>query len=197
MTADQFLAALRAEGCQVREYRSWRTHHRNRRECARRDDPPHRLIRPSGLCGTVLRRPPRSAGPAVPQRGHRGRIDLRGGPRPRQSRGLGGPLVLQTVIAERSPLPLHRQATTDGNVRFYGLELVNRGTGTDPWPETQLDAAVRWAAALRRRHGWTQWLGAYHVIGGTGQPCLVLVCPVVGLAVLLPLPSGVGALIFG
>ncbi|MEV5595689.1 hypothetical protein [Streptomyces sp. NPDC052496] len=30
MTADQFLAALRAEGCQVREYRSWRTHHRNR-----------------------------------------------------------------------------------------------------------------------------------------------------------------------
>ncbi|MEU3544987.1 N-acetylmuramoyl-L-alanine amidase [Streptomyces paromomycinus] len=49
-----------------------------------------------------------------------------------------------------------RQATKDGNARFYGLELVNRGTGTDPWPEVQLDAAVRWAAALCRLHGWTE-----------------------------------------
>nr|WP_107058776.1 N-acetylmuramoyl-L-alanine amidase [Streptomyces rimosus] len=51
---------------------------------------------------------------------------------------------------------MDRQATTDGNAHFFGLELVNRGTGTDPWPETQLDAAVRWAAALCRRHGWTE-----------------------------------------
>ncbi|GCD47923.1 hypothetical protein [Streptomyces paromomycinus] len=30
MAAVQFLMALRTEGCRVREYRSWRTHHRNR-----------------------------------------------------------------------------------------------------------------------------------------------------------------------
>lgn len=43
----------------------------------------------------------------------------------------------------------------DGNDHFYGVEIENKGNGTDPYPAVQLDQAVRWTAAICRHHGWS------------------------------------------
>lgn len=47
------------------------------------------------------------------------------------------------------------------NARYYGIEIENLGNGKDPYPVAQYDAAVRWAAAICRAHGWS----AQSVIG--------------------------------
>lgn len=44
----------------------------------------------------------------------------------------------------------------DGNDHFYGIEIENRGNGSDPYPPVQLDQAVRWATAICRHHGWSE-----------------------------------------
>jgi hypothetical protein len=68
--------------------------------------------------------------------------------------GLGDPDVLQAVIAEKAP-PVDDQATVDGNRSFYGFECENLGDNKDPWPEEQLLAIERVAAAICRHHGWS------------------------------------------
>jgi hypothetical protein len=68
--------------------------------------------------------------------------------------GLGDPDVLAAVIAEKAP-PLDDEATVDGNRSFYGFECENLGDGKDPWPEEQLLAIERVAAAICRHHGWS------------------------------------------
>ena len=69
--------------------------------------------------------------------------------------GSGDSDVLAAVIAERS-LPAANETDADGNSRFYGFECINRGDQRDPWPEAQLDAVARAAAAICRAHGWTE-----------------------------------------
>ena len=41
-----------------------------------------------------------------------------------------------------------------GNSFFYGFENENLGDGSDPWPDAQLDAMARAAAALCQLHCW-------------------------------------------
>jgi N-acetylmuramoyl-L-alanine amidase/Hemopexin len=41
-----------------------------------------------------------------------------------------------------------------GNGHYYGFENENKGDGIQPWPEIQLDAMARAAAALCQRHCW-------------------------------------------
>ncbi|NEA60978.1 N-acetylmuramoyl-L-alanine amidase, partial [Streptomyces sp. SID13666] len=53
-------------------------------------------------------------------------------------------------------LPLDNEANTDGNRHFYGFECENLGDGEDPWPQVQLDAIEKVAAAVCRHHGWTE-----------------------------------------
>ncbi len=67
--------------------------------------------------------------------------------------GSGDDDVLRAVIAERE-LPADNEASTDGNRHFYGFEAVNLGDGKDPWPDAQLLAIERAAAAICRAHGW-------------------------------------------
>jgi N-acetylmuramoyl-L-alanine amidase/Hemopexin len=43
-----------------------------------------------------------------------------------------------------------------GNSFFYGFENENLGDGVDPWPEVQLDAMARAAAALCQVHCWNE-----------------------------------------
>lgn len=43
----------------------------------------------------------------------------------------------------------------DGNDSYYGLEIENRGDGTDVYPTVQYVAAVKWATAICRFHGWS------------------------------------------
>ncbi len=62
------------------------------------------------------------------------------------------------TLTERG-LPPPGNATTAGSIfgnrTYYGIEIENRGTRSDPYPEVQMDATVRSAAAICRMHGWT------------------------------------------
>lgn len=75
--------------------------------------------------------------------------------------GTGDPHVLQHVIAEDYivlPKPRYEDGDpggVDGNARFYGFELLNKGDGHDPWPQGQVIAAARAAAGICRYHGWS------------------------------------------
>lgn len=69
--------------------------------------------------------------------------------------GLGDDDVLHAVINETA-LPKPNENNTDGNDSFWGAEIANLGNGKDPYPAAQYDAAVRWAAAICRAHGWSE-----------------------------------------
>ncbi|MBB4983665.1 MULTISPECIES: peptidoglycan-binding protein [Streptomyces] len=172
LTADRFVAALRAEGVNVVEHPGWRTHNRNGHGAW---GPVTGVIihhtvsagtansvemcfdgyegLPGPLCHGVIAKD--------------GSVHLVANGRANHAGG-GDPSVLQAVISEtygdRPPAPREHQGSAgavDGNSRFYGFECVNLGDGTDPWPPAQLDAIERVSAALCRAHGW----GARSVIG--------------------------------
>lgn len=164
LSASALLAALKAEGCQVVEYRDWRTHNRNHKGAW---GPVHGVVihhtvssgeensvalcynghasLPGPLCHTVG--------------GKSGKLYMVSAGRANHA-GSGDDDVLRAVINETA-LPADNEANTDGNARFYGIEIVNLGNGRDEYPAVQYDAAVRWAAAICRAHGW----GAASVIG--------------------------------
>ncbi|GAA3374267.1 hypothetical protein GCM10020367_37490 [Streptomyces sannanensis] len=172
LTADRFVAALRAEGVTVVEHTGWRTHNRNHagawgpvagvmihHTVSSGTDSTVELCHngydglPGPLCHGVIAKD--------------GTVHLVGNGRANHAGG-GDPSVLQAVITEaygdRPPVPRAHQGSSgavDGNARFYGFECINLGNGTDPWPAAQLDAIERVSAALCRAHGW----GARSVIG--------------------------------
>ena len=164
LAASKLLTALTAEGCNVVEYRSWRTHNRNHmgswgpvngvmihHTVSSGEDSSVALCYnghanlPGPLCHTVG--------------GKSGKLYMVSAGRANHA-GSGDADVLRAVINETT-LPADNEANTDGNARFYGLEIVNLGNGKDQYPAVQYDAAVRWAAAICRAHGW----GAASVIG--------------------------------
>jgi hypothetical protein len=157
LSATTLLAALRAEGCKVVEYRSWRTHNRNHKgtwgpvngvmihhTVSSGEDSSVALCYnghaslPGPLCHTVG--------------GKSGQLYMVGHGRANHA-GSGDGDVLRAVVNETA-LPADNDTSTDGNRHFYGLEIVNLGNGKDTYPNVQYDAAVRWAAALCRAHGW-------------------------------------------
>lgn len=159
LSASQLISALHAEGLGTVEYPGWRTHSRNHKgewgpvhgvmihhTVTLGTDASVRLCHdghttlPGPLCHAV--------GPKD------GRLFMVGHGRANHA-GLGDGRVLADVIKEE-PLRRPRVADTDGNQHFYGVELINLGDGHDPWPEEQVDAAARWAAALCRAHGWSE-----------------------------------------
>ncbi|MFF3092259.1 peptidoglycan-binding protein [Streptomyces cyaneofuscatus] len=164
LSADRLLQALRDEGLHVVEHRSWRTNNRNHKG-------------PWGPTHGVMIHHTVSAGTAASvelcYNGHSalpgplchgviakdGTVHLVGNGRTNHA-GLGDDDVLRAVVDERA-LPADNQANTDGNRHFYGFEAVNLGDGKDPWPEEQLLAIERAAAAVCRAHGW----GERSVIG--------------------------------
>lgn len=166
LTADQFLAVLRAEGVKVVEVSGWRTRNRNHKGAW---GPVHGVMLhhtvtgpkvnavpicrdgfaalPGPLCHGVIRRD--------------GTVHLVGHGRANHA-GTGDPRVLEAVIAEdyggKPPAPRFHdgsQGGADGNARFYGFECENLGDGEDPWPPAQVEAMVRVSAALSRAHGWS------------------------------------------
>lgn len=158
LTATQLVKALRDEGLQVVEERSWRTHNRNHKGPW---GPMHGVMihhtvtsgtqssvdicynghssLPGPLCHGVIAKD--------------GTVHLVGNGRANHA-GLGDDDVLRAVINE-SALPSDNEANTDGNRYFYGFECVNLGNGSDPWPAAQLEAIEKAAAAICRAHGWT------------------------------------------
>lgn len=159
ITAKSLLSALNREDLTVVQYDGWRTHNRNRQgawgplngvmihhtvtsgsrhtvELCRNGYPGL----PGPLCHGVITKD--------------GRVHLIGHGRANHA-GLGDSDVLRAVIAERRTPPPNDH-NTDGNSRFYGFECENLGNGRDPWPEVQLEAIERAAAAICRHHGWNE-----------------------------------------
>ncbi|MDX2917284.1 N-acetylmuramoyl-L-alanine amidase [Streptomyces sp. NE06-03C] len=164
MSADVLLRALLDEGLDVVEVPGWRTRNRNRQGPW---GPAHGvMIHHTVTAGTArtvgIVRDGYSGLPGPLCHGmiaKDGRVHLVGHGRTNHA-GLGDRHVLQAVIAER-PLPVDDEATVDGNRHLYGFECENLGDGIDPWPDVQLLAIERAAAALCRVHHW----GARSVLG--------------------------------
>lgn len=157
LTADRFLAALKAEGLTVVEVGDWRTHNRNHKGAW---GPVHGvMIHHTVTSGTDASvRICRDGYSSLPGPLCHGVIDKQGvvhlvGYGRTNHAGLGDDDVLAAVINE-APLPADNEANTDGNARFYGFECINLGDGKDPWPSAQVEAVVRASAALCRAHGW-------------------------------------------
>ncbi|MER6601214.1 N-acetylmuramoyl-L-alanine amidase [Streptomyces parvus] len=158
LTADRLLKALRDEGLTVIEHRSWRTNNRNHKGPW---GPTHGVMIhhtvTSGTANSVeLCYNGHSALPGPLCHGviaKDGAVYLVGNGRANHA-GLGDDDVLRAIIDEK-PLPADNEANTDGNRHFYGFECVNLGNGKDPWPEAQLLAIEKAAAAICRAHGWS------------------------------------------
>ncbi|MER6602598.1 N-acetylmuramoyl-L-alanine amidase [Streptomyces parvus] len=158
LTADRLLKALRDEGLKVVEHRSWRTNNRNHKG-------PwgptygvmiHHTVTSGTASSVELCYNGHSALPGPLCHGviaKDGTVYLVGNGRANHA-GLGDDDVLRAIIDEK-PLPADNEANTDGNRHFYGFECVNLGDGKDPWPEAQLLAIEKAAAAICRAHGWS------------------------------------------
>lgn len=165
LTADQMLARLKTEGLTVHEHTGWRTHNRdsatgktfgpvigvlihhtaghNDRELCFNG----RSDLPGPLCHAWLGKTDGLWMIGHGRTNHAGSVDLD---------------VLNALRAETSPLPKDDQANADGNDVLYGLEIENLGKDGDPYPAGQYRAAVLWAAALCRAHGWSEKSVAGH-----------------------------------
>lgn len=159
LSADRMVSVLRAEGVRVSEYRDWRTHNRNHKG-------------PWGPVHGVMIHHTAGVGPGVRDVCYDGTADLPGPLCHAYAAKTGtvyligngranhaGTIAMNAnlaVLNESSdhPRPDAREPL-DGNTRYYGIEIENRGDGDDPYPAGQYDQAVRWAAAICRAHGWT------------------------------------------
>ncbi|MGW1295167.1 N-acetylmuramoyl-L-alanine amidase [Streptomyces sp. NPDC002533] len=159
LSADRLLKALRDEGLTVVEHRSWRTNNRNHKGPwgPTHGVMIHHTVTSATMDSVELCYNGHSALPGPLCHGviaKDGTIHLVGNGRTNHA-GLGDDDVLRAVIAEQK-LPPDDEANTDGNRHFYGFECVNLGDGKDPWPEVQLLAIERAAAAVCRAHGWNE-----------------------------------------
>ena len=159
LTADQMVKALKGEGLKLQEVSGWRTHNRDHKGAwgpvygvmihhtvSSKDDASVSLCftghsaLPGPLCHAVGR--------------NDGVIALVGHGRANHA-GSGDPDVLRAVINETA-LPADNEAASDGNRYFYGLEIVNLGDNKDTYTAEQYRSAVKWAAAICRKHGWDE-----------------------------------------
>lgn len=157
LSADRILGALRAEGVKVAERSGWRTHNRNHKGAW---GPVNGVVihhtagqnslalcwsgtssLPGPLCHTHLAKNGTATMVGFGRTNHGGTFAQN---------------AHDAVVAESATHP--RPAAdepVDANARYYGIEIENLGNGKDPYPDAQYQAAVRWAAALCRAHGWT------------------------------------------
>lgn len=67
--------------------------------------------------------------------------------------GMGASNVAQALLDDR-PAPAPGPDALDGNAQLYGLEIMSAGASTSVYPDVQVEAAVRYGAALFEHHGW-------------------------------------------
>lgn len=163
VSADRFLAALKAEGLTVREHPGWKTHNRNSKGAW---GPLYGVMvhhtggGESGSSGILYNGLADLPGPLCQGAIHKdGTVETIGWGRANHAGG-GDPDVLAAVKAERYPLPKtgeHQGSSgaVDGNPHFVGYECINKGDGKDPWPPIQLEAIARACAAVCRLYGWS------------------------------------------
>lgn len=160
LTPAQWLRVLKAEGVDVREYRSWTTHER--------DDETGKVFGP--VNGVVIHH---TAGSNSLSLCYNGTASLPGplchthmsktGIANMTSAGRanhGGTFAQNAHNAVLAESPVHpypdAAEPVDANDRYYGIEPENLGNGTDKWPWKQWVALVKWATAICRHHGWNQ-----------------------------------------
>lgn len=157
LRATAFTLALRAEGIRVVEHAGWQTHNRNHKgdwgpvngvvihHTAGRDSMnlcwTGTSTLPGPLCQTHLAKDGTATMISSGRANHAGTFAQN---------------AYDAVIAESATHPRpDASEPVDGNARFYGIEIENLGDGKDPYPDAQYQAAVRWAAAICRAHGWS------------------------------------------
>lgn len=172
-TAAAFLAALKRFGVTVVEVNGWRTHNRDD-ETGKPFGPVYGVMMhhtAGGSSGAVeFCRKGTSSLPGPLCHGvitKDGKVHLVGWGRANHAGG-GDPDVLAAVKAGRHPLPKTdkhegESGAVDGNDAFIGFECVNKGDGKDPWPEVQLDAMKRAAAAVCSLYGWSARAAIRHM----------------------------------
>jgi uncharacterized coiled-coil protein SlyX len=158
LSADRLLSSFWAEGVNVAESSGWRTHNRNHKGPW---GPVNGIVihhtagsnslnlcingmasLPGPLCHTHLDK--------------RGKATMTGYGRANHA-GNFAQNAHDAVVAENSHHPRPDSSEpVDGNQHYYGIEIENRGDGSDPYPAVQYEAAVRWAAAICRAHGWSE-----------------------------------------
>lgn len=156
LSADRLVEALRAEGVNVSEYPGWRTHNRNSRGPW---GPVNGVVihHTAGTDSLALCYNGMSSLPGPLCHTHlakNGKATMVGNGRANHA-GTFAQNAHDAVVAESSNHPRPTAAElVDGNRHYYGIEIENRGNGKDPYPKVQYEAAVRWAAAICRAHGW-------------------------------------------
>jgi hypothetical protein len=157
LTADHFLKVLIDEGIHVVEHAGWRTHNRaghgawgpmngvTIHHTAGSDSKnivwSGTSALPGPLCHTHLAKDGTATMIANGRANHAGTFAQN---------------AFTAVLNESSKHPRPDAAEpVDGNAHFYGIEIENLGDGKDPYPVAQYQAAVRWAAAICRAHGWS------------------------------------------
>lgn len=158
MTATEMLTSLQREGLNVAQpYSGWRTHNRNH------------VGRWGGVNGIVIHHTAGSNSRTLCYYGtaslpgplchahleKSGKLNMIGHGRANHA-GTFAANAHSAVVNERSSHPRpDASEPIDGNAHYYGIEIENLGNGRDPYPAAQYDAAVRWAAAICRHHGWS------------------------------------------
>lgn len=168
LSADRMVGVLRAEGVRVVERRSWRAHNRNQKGSWGGVNGVmihHTAGTGSGMVDFCYNGTSALPGPlchAVATKD--GETHLVGHGRANHAGSIARN-AHDAVIAEASQHPRPDSAEpVDGNQHYYGLEIVNKGDGNDPYPDGQYGQAVRWAAAICRAHGWNE-----HSVIGHGE----------------------------
>lgn len=156
LTADRFLSALKAEGVHVVEHTGWRTHNRSPRPWGPVNGVVIHHTAGSSSLGLVWEGTAALPGPLCHTHlAKNGTATMVANGRANHA-GTFAENAFQAVVNESSTHPRPDSAEpVDGNQHFYGIEIENLGDGKDPYPSVQYDAAVRWAAAICRAHGWT------------------------------------------
>ncbi|MHA4776081.1 peptidoglycan recognition protein family protein [Streptomyces sp. MSC1_001] len=159
MTADQWLAALRAEGVtDIVEMPGWRTHNRNSRGPwgdVHATMVHHTAGEGSGLADYCYRGNADLPGPVCHDfLARTGRLYLVGNGRTNHA-GKVARNAYEAVLNEENDHPTPGPDELDGNAVSYGLEVENSGAAGRAWPAIQYDVAVRVQAARCRFHGWS------------------------------------------
>lgn len=160
MSADQWLAALRAEGItKIVQMPDWRTHNRNHKGAW--GEVHGIVVHHTAGVGSWMADYCYSGTSSLPGPvcheflAKDGTLYLVGHGRANHA-GTTTQNVYDSILREDMHPPRPSGAETlDGNRFLYGLEIENKGDGKDPYPAAQYDVAVRWAAARARVHGWT------------------------------------------
>ncbi|MFD6421024.1 N-acetylmuramoyl-L-alanine amidase [Streptomyces sp. NPDC060198] len=161
LTADQWLAALRAEGVTVEEYPGWRT--RGRDAATGLTFGPVRMFLNHHTAGHGAKDTVAKNG-VVGLPGPLAHVYLaRTGVATMCSAGRAnhaGKMASNAYASFRDeakthPAPSAASGTIDGNDVSYGVECENLGDNADIYPRAQYDAWVRINAAVCRHHGWS------------------------------------------